>query len=175
MTNLSSSDLKVFFIDDDEALRAANQQSLMLAGFNVEDFSSAEASLATIVRGGDLPDVIVCDIRLSGMSGLDLLEEWKTRDIDLPIILITGHGDIEMAVFALKNGAYDFIAKPYDSERLIEAVRRAGEKRRLVLENRQLRRLAQMADNGLPLIGEAPAMERLRQTLRQLADTDAMF
>jgi len=93
-------------------------------------------------------------------------------DRDLPVLLVTGHGDVEMAVGALREGAYDFIAKPYASERLVESVGRALEKRRLVLENRRLRQLAARAEDDTPLIGESAGIERLRRTLRQIADAD---
>ncbi|MHC5307048.1 sigma-54-dependent transcriptional regulator [Bartonella sp. LJL80] len=161
----------VYFIDDDEDLRHANVQSLQLAGFNVDEFRSAEQSLDAALENC-LPDVIVCDIRLGGMSGQDLLDYWSKRDAELPIILITGHGDIDMAVDAIRKGAYDFLAKPYDNDRLVEAIRRAGEMRRLVLENRKLRLLAENTETTSPLIGEAPAMESLRHTISQLADMD---
>jgi two-component system C4-dicarboxylate transport response regulator DctD len=93
-------------------------------------------------------------------------------DEDMPVILITGHGDIPMAVKAIQDGVYDFITKPFATDRLIQSVRRAAEKRRLVLENRALRKATEQVRDDLPLIGQTPAMERLRHTLRQIADTD---
>lgn len=168
----------VAFIDDDDSLRAANVQSLMLAGLAASPFASAEAALEAIDAG--FPGVVVTDVRMPGMDGLELFRRLKRRDADLPVILITGHGDIAMAVEAMREGAYDFLAKPYSGERLLGAIRHALEKRRLVLENRELRRAAQLAaqhaaelaEEELPLLGADPAMERLRQTIRQLADAD---
>jgi two-component system C4-dicarboxylate transport response regulator DctD len=96
----------------------------------------------------------------------------RQLDEDLPVILVTGHGDIPMAVKAIQDGAYDFIAKPFAADRLVQSVRRAAEKRRLILDNRSLREAADQAQGGLPLIGQTPAMERLRRTLQQIADTD---
>jgi two-component system C4-dicarboxylate transport response regulator DctD len=93
-------------------------------------------------------------------------------DEDMPVILVTGHGDIPMAVKAIQDGVYDFITKPFAADRLIQSVRRAAEKRRLVLENRALRKATEQVRDDLPLIGQTPAMERLRHTLRQIADTD---
>jgi two-component system C4-dicarboxylate transport response regulator DctD len=103
---------------------------------------------------------------------LQLFRRVQEEDEDLPVILITGHGDIPMAVKAMQDGAYDFITKPFATERLVQAVKRAVEKRRLVLENRVLRQAADQARDDLPLIGQTPTMERLRRTLRQIADTE---
>ncbi len=162
--------MDVAFIDDDEALRAANVQALMLAGLKVKPFASAEAALDDLDEA--FPGVVVSDVRMPRMDGLTLFRHLKRIDADLPVILITGHGDIAMAVEAMREGAYDFLAKPYPMDRLLSAIRHALEKRRLVLENRELKQRAEAASEGEPLIGVAPAMERLRQMLRQLADAD---
>ena len=161
----------VVFVDDDEEVRRANAQSLQLAGFEVRAFASAEAAQAAL--GPQFPGVVVTDVRLPGMNGLGLLRRLIELDPDLPVILITGHGDIPMAVEAMREGAYDFFEKPYPPDRLIDSVRRATEKRRLVLENRTLRaELAHhQADDPL-LLGRSPAMEKLRQTLAGLAEID---
>jgi two-component system C4-dicarboxylate transport response regulator DctD len=103
---------------------------------------------------------------------LQLFDRIRELDEDLPVILMTGHGDISMAVKAIQDGAYDFITKPFAADRLVQSVHRAAEKRRLVLDNRSLREAAEQAQGDLPLIGQTPAMERLRHTLRQIADTD---
>ncbi|MBB2969925.1 sigma-54 dependent transcriptional regulator [Mesorhizobium sp. RMAD-H1] len=162
--------LKVAFVDDDETLRRANAQTLELAGFDVLAFDGAQAALNNIDAGFE--GIVVTDIRMPRIDGFQLFRRLKAVDPDLPVILITGHGDIAMAVEAMQEGAYDFIAKPYPAERLVQSVRRAVEKRRLVLENRELRRAAHAAEDELPLIGQTPAMERLRRTLRQIADAD---
>ncbi|MFG1401972.1 sigma-54-dependent transcriptional regulator [Xanthobacter sediminis] len=162
--------MDVAFIDDDEVLRAANVQALMLAGLTVQPFASAEAALDALDEG--FPGVVVSDVRMPRMDGLTLFRHLKRMDGDLPVILVTGHGDIAMAVEAMREGAYDFLAKPYPMDRLLSAVRHALEKRRLVLENRELKRRAEATGDDEPLIGIAPAMERLRQMLRQLADAE---
>jgi len=118
------------------------------------------------------PASVVSDIRMPRIDGLELFQRLKALDADLPVILITGHGDVPMAVAALHDGAYDFIAKPYGADRLVQSVSRAAEKRRLVLENRRLRLAAQSAEESLPLIGQTPAMENLRRTIRHIADTE---
>ncbi|HEX8045095.1 sigma-54-dependent transcriptional regulator [Rhizobium sp.] len=160
----------VFLIDDDKDLLKATKQTLELAGFSVSAFSAAADALRALEA--DFPGVVVSDIRMPQMDGQQLFDHVKARDADLPVILVTGHGDIPMAVKAIQDGAYDFIAKPFATDRLVQSVRRAAEKRRLVLENRALRIAAEQAQGDLPLIGQTAAMERLRHTLRQIADTD---
>lgn len=160
----------VFFVDDDADLRQATIQSLALHGVQVTAHASANAALAALPS--DFDGVLVTDVRMPGMDGLQLFQAVRARDPDLPVILITGHGDIPMAVQAMQQGAYDFLAKPYASARLLTAVRNACAQRRLALDNRRLKAQAVAVDDDLPLIGESPAMQRLRQTLRHIADAD---
>ncbi|MBX4955522.1 sigma-54-dependent transcriptional regulator [Rhizobium lentis] len=160
----------VALIDDDRDLRRATAQTLELAGFSVSAYDGAQAVLAELTA--DFAGPVVTDIRMPEIDGLQLFATLKDMDADLPVILMTGHGDIPMAVQAIQNGAYDFIAKPFPADRLVQSVRRASEKRRLVLENRALRKAAENAQETLPLIGQTPAMENLRKILRHIADTD---
>ncbi|WEX74398.1 sigma-54 dependent transcriptional regulator [Sinorhizobium numidicum] len=160
----------VFLIDDDRDLRKAMQQTLELAGFTVSPFASATEALAALRP--DFAGIVVSDIRMPGLDGLAFFRKVAALDPDLPVILVTGHGDIPMAVQAIQDGVYDFIAKPFAADRLVQSARRAEEKRRLVMENRALRRAAESASESLPLIGQTAVMERLRQTLRHIADTD---
>jgi two-component system C4-dicarboxylate transport response regulator DctD len=161
---------QVAFVDDDDDLRSANVQSLQLAGFEVLGFASAEAAVSALPP--DFPGVVVTDIRMPGMDGRQLFLRLREQDGDLPVILITGHADVSQAVEVMHEGAYDFVAKPYPAERLVSSIRRAMEKRRLVLENRRLRAAALAAESDWPLIGQTPVMERLRATLRQLAQAE---
>ncbi len=165
-----SKPVSVFLIDDDKDLRRATTQTLELAGFAVSAFADPREAIAALSAAFD--GVVVSDIRMPHIDGLQLFSMIKEMDADLPVILITGHGDIPMAVQAIQDGAYDFIAKPFPADRLVQSVRRAAEKRRLVIENRALRQAAESASDGLPLIGQTPAMENLRRTLRHIADTD---
>lgn len=160
----------VYLVDDDSQLRKAMRQTLELEGMTVMPFPKAELALDALEENFD--GVIVTDVRMPGMDGLQFFEHVRKIDADLPVILITGHGDVPMAVNALQNGAYDFIAKPFPAERMVESVRRALEKRRLVLENRALKQAAEQSIDDMPLLGQTPAMERLRNTLRHIADTD---
>ncbi len=162
--------LSIFLIDDDKDLLRATKQTLELAGFKVSAFSVASEALGAL--NADFAGAVVSDIRMPQIDGLQLFDRVRKEDEDLPVILITGHGDIPMAVKAIQDGAYDFITKPFATDRLVQAVKRAVEKRGLVLENRALRRAADQARDDLPLIGQTPTMERLRRTLRQIADTE---
>jgi two-component system C4-dicarboxylate transport response regulator DctD len=160
----------VAFVDDEDEIRRANVQSLELAGFTVEPFPSAQDALKRL--GRDFPGVVVTDVRMPVIGGLELFRTLRRTDADLPVILITGHGDIAMAVEAMREGAYDFLAKPYAADRLIASVGRALEKRSLVLENRRLAAALDSARAGeVTLIGDTPAMTALRKTIRDIADT----
>ena len=127
--------MRVLLIEDDEDVRVSVTQALKLAGFEVEAFASAERARARIGFGA--PVVVVCDVRLPGLSGTDWLPEIREVDAELPVVLVTGHGDIAMAVQAMRQGAYDFIEKPFKSERLVAVVRHAVERRHLSLQVRR--------------------------------------
>lgn len=158
----------IFFVDDDASLRAANVQTLDLAGLGVEAFADAASVLPHIAR--DFPGIVVTDIRMPGMDGLELRAAIHAIDPDIPVVLITGHADVTMAVRALHDGAFDFLAKPFAADHLVGVVRRALAHRALILDNRRLSAAAAAIDS--PLIGESPAMERLRETIAQLAQAD---
>lgn len=163
---------KVIFIDDEKHIRQANRQTLELADLDVTCFDCAEKAIPYLSMGW--PGVVICDIRLPKMDGLTFLTQSQKIDTDLPVILITGHGDISTAVKAMRDGAYDFIEKPYSAERLVKTVERALEKRALTLENRELRQeLEAHSTPGPRIIGKTPAMVRLRATIGQIANTGA--
>ena len=162
---------EVVLIEDEQAVRMATTQTLELGGFDVHACESAEQAQSWLHAG--FGGVIVTDVRLPGRSGLDLLTEAVTADPELPVIVVTGHGDVGMAVEAMRAGAYDFIEKPFAAERLLETVRRAQEKRRLVLENRQLKAAWTSHPDMPALIGQSPAIERVRTLIRALGPTAA--
>ena len=166
----------VLFVDDDEDLRRAAEQTLRLADLDVILCDRAETALARL--GPEFPGVLVTDIRMPGMDGLDLMRAALVRDPDLPVILVTGHGDVGLAVQSMREGAYDFLEKPHAPARLVATVGRALDKRRLTLENRALRAAAatvgQRSDAfEARLIGQSTAMRSLRERLRAVAATDA--
>lgn len=161
----------VAFVDDDDAVRAATSQTLRLAGLQPLVFDSAHAALSAI--SANFAGIVVSDVRMPLLDGFEFHRRLKAADPELPVILVTGHGDVEDAVAAIKSGAYDFITKPFAPDRLIASIMRALAYRSVILDNRRL--LAAAADTGpdVPILGEAPAIVALRATVRQLADTDA--
>jgi two-component system C4-dicarboxylate transport response regulator DctD len=164
--------VKVLLVEDDPAVRMGGEEALQLAGFEVESYESAERVRNRITPG--CPSVIVCDVKLPGMDGLALLRYAVSADTQLPVILVTGHGDISMAVQAMRDGAYDFIEKPFASEKLVEVVQRALEKRQLTLEVQALRRkLENRQGIEATLLGRSPTIEAIRQAILDLADTEA--
>ena len=164
--------VQVILIDDDPHLRQALYQTLDLAGLKVLPLAEANGLAGRI--GRDWPGVVVSDIRMPGMDGLELLTQLHGQDPELPVLLITGHGDVPLAVQAMRAGAYDFLEKPFASDALLDSVRRALALRALVLDNRSLR-LA-LSDRQLlssRLVGVSPAMLRLREQIGALAATKA--
>lgn len=159
----------VFLIEDDAAVRKGCEQSLRLADIPVRVFADAESALAALNDG--LPGTVITDVRLPGQDGFAVLETLQQRDRELPVILVTGHGDVTMAVHAMRDGAYDFIEKPFTPDRLVEVARRALERRHLWLENCRLRDQLGMA-GALPRIGQSPAMQQVQQLIHALAPTD---
>lgn len=159
----------VRLVDDDEDLLAAQVQGLRIAGFAVEPFSRAEAALQGMTP--DYPGVVLTDVRMPGMDGLDLFARLQAIDPDLPVVLLTGHGDVPMAVQALKSGVYDFLTKPVGLDALAATLRRAVAARRLVLENRQLRQMQAAGDAaGGQLIGDSAVITHLRETALRVAE-----
>ncbi|MGB5761906.1 MAG: sigma-54 dependent transcriptional regulator [Sedimenticolaceae bacterium] len=168
----ASNTLPVMLIDDEEHIRVAATQALELAGYTVYAFDRAEKALDLL--NADWPGAVISDIRMPGIDGMEFLQRCQVTDADLPIILITGHGDVSMAVEAMRAGAYDFIEKPFAVEDLVDTVGRALDKRTLTMENRRLRNeLAVQSKPGPRIIGNTPAVHRLRLTIGQVADTAA--
>ena len=159
---------RVALVEDDDAFREALAERLELADLAVSRHSTAEAALKAVDAGFE--GVVVTDLRMPGMDGRQLARHLGELDPDLPVIMITGHGDIGEAVEAMKRGAYDFLPKPFAPERLIETVRRALEKRALVLDNRRLAALAADGDWAIPLSGDSAAVSALRAAITQLAE-----
>jgi two-component system C4-dicarboxylate transport response regulator DctD len=126
--------------------------------------------LAAIDR--DFDGVVVSDIRMPRMDGLDLLARLRALDPDLSVILVTGHGDVPMAVKALHDGAADFLTKPFAADHLAASIRRALERRALVLENRRLHAAIATLENDDGLIGDSASMTALRETIRRIAAAD---
>ena len=163
--------MKVAIVDDEQDMRQSISQWLGLSGFETETYASAEEALKAI--GPDWPGVVVSDIKMPGMDGMAFLRKLIGLDSGLPVILITGHGDVPMAVEAMRLGAYDFLEKPFNPDRMTELAKRASQARRMTLDNRALRReLSDGAGIMKKLIGASPAMERLREDILDLGQAD---
>ncbi|KIQ58677.1 sigma-54-dependent transcriptional regulator [Pseudomonas fluorescens] len=164
--------IEVVLIDDDPHLRQALSQTLDLAGLKILPLAEAKGVAGQLPR--DWPGVVVSDIRMPGMDGLELLSELHAQDPELPVLLITGHGDVPLAVQAMRAGAYDFLEKPFASDHLLDSVRRALSLRRLVLENRSLRlALSDRHELSARLVGQSTPILRLREQIGALAATRA--
>ncbi|MGM3386777.1 sigma-54 dependent transcriptional regulator [Stutzerimonas stutzeri] len=172
MTSQIDPQTQVVLVDDDPHLRKALSQTLDLAGIKAVGLADARGLAAMLPP--DWPGVIVSDIRMPGIDGLELQQRLHALDSELPVLLITGHGDIQLAVQAMRAGAYDFLEKPFPSEALLDSVRRALALRKLVLDNRSLRlALADRQQLSGRLLGQSPAMQRLREQIGALAGTQA--
>lgn len=161
----------VLLVDDEDDLREALAQGLELAGHDVHAFANGDEVLDHVSR--KFYGVLVTDIRMPRTDGLQLMRAALDIDPALPVVLITGHGDVPLAVEAMRGGAYDFMEKPFPASRLNDTVLRALETRRLVLENRILRE-ALDEEIGLTarLVGRTAIMQRLRREVGALAEAD---
>ncbi len=163
--------MKIAIVDDEQDMRQSISQWLALSGFDTETYASAEDALKSV--GADYPGVVVSDIKMPGMDGMQFLKRLMSVDSGLPVIMITGHGDVPMAVEAMRVGAFDFLEKPFNPDRMTELAKKATSTRRLTLDNRELRK--ELSDgSGImkKLIGSSPVMERLREDILDLGQAD---
>ena len=138
------SEARVLLVDDEEELRRSTAQALELAGFEVRRLRQRRSARSTSSRYG-FDGVVITDIRMPGMDGMTLMSRIREIDPDIPVILVTGHGDVQLAVKAMREGAYDFIEKPFDGQHLADMAARALDRRALVLENRRAARRRRQA------------------------------
>ena len=163
--------MKIAIVDDEQDMRQSISQWLALSGFDTETFASAEEALKGL--GPNYPGIVVSDIKMPGMDGMQFLRKLKGVDSSLPVIMITGHGDVPMAVKAMRVGAFDFLEKPFNPDRMTELAKKATQARRLTLDNRALRR--ELSDGSAlikKLIGQSPPMERLKEDILDLGQAD---
>ncbi len=163
--------MKIAIVDDEKDMRQSIGQWLALSGFETETFASAEDAARAVTA--DFAGAVICDIRMPGMDGMTFLKKLMSVDSTLPVIMITGHGDVPMAVEAMRIGAFDFLEKPFNPDRMTELAKRATQARRLTLDNRALRR--ELSDgSGLmkKLVGQSAVMERLREDILDLGQAE---
>nr|WP_321465851.1 sigma-54 dependent transcriptional regulator [uncultured Desulfobulbus sp.] len=162
---------EILVVDDDIYLLAAIKQTLVLNGYAVQTFGNPVEALSSLDAHSFL--AVLADIRMPEMDGMELLEHILEKDPDLPVILITGHGDISMAVEAVKKGAYNFLQKPVDEDIILATLSRAIERRQLVLENRRLEQQLIATREGRSrfygLVGSHPAMLGLYNLIEAVA------
>ena len=164
--------MKVAVIDDERDMRLSITQWLALSGYEPESFASAEDAIVNI--GPNYPGVVVTDIKMPGMDGMKLLKKLMGQDSTLPVILITGHGDVPMAVEAMRLGAFNFLEKPFEPEELTQLVKSAVQSRRLTLENRELRH--ELLDGSKiirKLAGSSKIMLKLKEDILDFSQSDA--
>lgn len=160
--------LKVLIVEDDPNVRLGCEQAMQLADISVEGVASAEEGRRRMSL--ELPGVVITDMRLPGIDGLAFLRWVHELDLALPVIMITGHGDVTLAVEVMRSGAYDFIPKPFSSELLVEVVGRALEKRALTLEVETLRRRLEHREGiESTMIGRSPQISEVRQRILDIA------
>ncbi len=167
---LKSKKIQAILIDDDDDFRHALTQSLTLSDYDVIAYKQAEEALTKLSK--DDQRVVICDIRMPEIDGMECLNRIMNIDPTIPVVLITGHGNISSAVEAMRAGAYDFIEKPFAVERLTSMIDRAYEKRLLVLENRHLRNELVGQDSlKSKIVGSSQNMEKVRAQVLALAST----
>jgi two-component system nitrogen regulation response regulator NtrX len=159
---------KILIIDDEKAIRNTLREILEYEGYQVEEAGNGEEGIQRI-EAEDF-DVVLCDVKMPKMDGMAVLSKVKEIDEDLPVVMISGHGNVEMAVEATKKGAYDFIVKPPDLNKLLIAVRNSIDKKELVVETKVLRRRASKTRD---IIGDSPAIKNILDTIDKVAPTDA--
>lgn len=170
MTQSPSNSAPLLVVDDDPYLLAAIKQTLTLNGFPVDTFHESKKALSAICENSY--SAVIADIKMPQMDGIQLFHHIQKLDPELPVILITGHGDVKMAVSAIKKGVYDFLQKPVDEDILIASIERAVEKRRLIMENRTLHDRLQkqrQGNNYHGLIGGHPIMHQLYELIEMVA------
>jgi two-component system nitrogen regulation response regulator NtrX len=158
----------ILVIDDEKAIRKALGEILSFEGFSVDEAADGAEGVKKLKENNY--DCILCDIKMPQMDGLEVLQIARQERPDTPFIVISGHGNIETAVDAVKKGAYDYISKPPDLNRLLITIRNAMDKKSLVTETKQLRK---RISRGYEMIGTSAAMSNIQETIAKVAPTDA--
>ena len=158
----------ILIIDDEKAIRKTLSEILSFEGYKIEEAADGEEGLNKFRQKGY--DVVLCDIKMPKIDGLDFLQKAVEVNPDVPIIMISGHGNIETAVEAVKKGAYDFIQKPPDLNRLLITIRNAMERNSLVNETKSLKRKAFKVQE---MIGESEPIKKIKDTIEKVAPTEA--
>ncbi|MAO47055.1 MAG: response regulator [Crocinitomicaceae bacterium] len=161
---------KILVIDDEQPIRASLKEILEYEGHTVAE---AEDGMEGVVEASKSKyDVIFCDVKMPKMDGLDVLDMLESKAVNAPVIMISGHGTVETAVQALKKGAFDFIQKPLDLNRILVTLKHATETEELIAETKMLRKKVHKSKSH-PIIGESKAIKDILQIVDTVASTDA--
>ena len=161
---------KILIVDDERAIRRALREILEFEEFEVDEAENGKEGLEKAKNGGY--DIIFCDIKMPEMDGMEVLDEVLKADIDSPMIMISGHGNIETAVQAIKKGAFDFIEKPLDLNRILVTIRNARDKTVLIEEKKVLKKTVNRF-KGSAIIGETDGIIKIKEMIEKVAPSDA--
>ena len=159
--------MKILIVDDERAIRNSLKEILGDEGYDVDVAEDGPAALAKVDK--ERFDVIFCDIKMPGMDGTEVLDKLVADGVDSAVVMISGHGDIDTAVECIKKGAFDFIQKPLDLNRILITIKNATDKVTIVKENKQLKKKVY----GQKMIGESEPMQHIRDMVSKVAPTDA--
>ncbi|MFY0643460.1 MAG: sigma-54-dependent Fis family transcriptional regulator [Bacteroidia bacterium] len=159
---------RILIVDDEKSIRETLKEILEYEGYEIEQAENGEIALKQIKKYNY--DVVLCDIKMPKMDGIELLSKASDVAPELPFIMISGHGTMETAIEATKKGAFDFIAKPPDLNKLLITVRNAVDKNNLVIETKVLKR---KITKTREIIGDSPSIKKIKQTIEKVAPTDA--
>ena len=162
--------MKVLIIDDEKAIRRALREILEFEECNVEEAENGKEGLELIQKNEY--DLIFCDIKMPVIDGLDVLSRTIKFNVETPIIMISGHGNIETAVQAIKDGAFDFIEKPLDLNRILVTLRNATDRNKLVEETKSLKTVVKKF-KGSSIVGETDAILKIKEMIEKVAPSDA--
>lgn len=161
---------RILIVDDERAIRRALREILEFEGFEVDEAEHGKEGVEKATN--KLYDVIFCDIKMPQMDGMEVLNALNKANVDSPIIMISGHGNIDTAVQAIKNGAFDFIEKPLDLNRILVTLKNAKDKTVLVEETKQLKTTVKRF-KGSSIIGETAGIQRIKEMIEKVAPSDA--
>ncbi len=159
---------EILIIDDERAIRSTLSEILGFEGYKITEASDGEEGLKKFSE--KTYDVVLCDIKMPKLDGIEFLEKAHAINADVPIIMISGHGNIDTAVDAVKKGAYDYISKPPDLNRLLITLRNATDRTKLTTETKVLKR---KVNKTIEMVGDSPALMKIKNTIEKVAPTDA--
>lgn len=159
---------EILIIDDEKAIRKTLSEILSFEGYKIEEAADGEEGLKKFSEKNY--DVVLCDIKMPKLDGIEFLEKAREINHDVPVIMISGHGNIDTAVDAVKKGAFDYISKPPDLNRLLITLRNATDRTKLSAETKVLKR---KVNKTIDMVGESPAINKIKNTIEKVAPTDA--